>query len=139
MIRAQVELTVPFFDIDLLGIAWHGHYCKYFEIARCAMLDQIDYGYLTMKETGFVWPIVDLQIRYVRPAKFQQRLFVTAKLVEWEYRMKIKYQITDAQTGEFLAKGYTIQAAVDSATGEMSYASPPVFLEKLGVKLSSPD
>ena len=139
MIRAQVELTVPFFDIDLLGIAWHGHYCKYFEIARCAMLDQIDYGYLTMKETGFVWPIVDLQIRYVRPAKFQQRLFVTAKLVEWEYRMKIKYQITDAQTGEFLAKGYTIQAAVDNATGEMSYASPPVFLEKLGVKLSSPD
>ena len=139
MIRAQVELTVPFFDIDVLGIAWHGHYCKYFEIARCAMLDQIDYGYLMMKETGFVWPIVDLQIRYVRPAKFQQRLFVTAKLVEWEYRMKIKYQITDAQTGEFLAKGYTIQAAVDNATGEMSYASPPVFLEKLGVKLSSPD
>ena len=139
MIRAQVELTVPFFDIDLLGIAWHGHYCKYFEIARCAMLDQIDYGYLMMKETGFVWPIVDLQIRYVRPAKFQQRLFVTAKLVEWEYRMKIKYQITDAQTGEFLAKGYTIQAAVDNLTGEMSYASPPVFLEKLGVKLSSTD
>lgn len=133
-IRVEVEITVPFFDIDMLGIAWHGHYCKYLEIARCAMLDSIDYGYMTMRETGYVWPIVDLQLRYVRPAKFEQRLRVLAELVEWEYRMKIKYRITDAKTGEVLAKGHTVQAAVDSASGEMSFASPPIFLEKLGIK-----
>jgi acyl-CoA thioester hydrolase len=134
MIRAEVELSVPFFDIDILGIAWHGHYCKYIEIARCAMLDKIDYGYMVMRATGFVWPIVDIQLRYVRPARFEQRLKVSAELVEWEYRMKIKYRITDAETGEVLAKGHTVQAAVDSASGEMSYASPAIFLEKLGLK-----
>lgn len=134
MIRAEVELTVPFFDIDMLGIAWHGHYCKYIEIARCAMLDTIDYGYLVMKATDYVWPIVDMQLRFVRPAKFEQRIRVSAELVEWEYRMKIKYQICDAETGEVLAKGHTIQAAVHVGSGEMSYASPPVFLEKLGLK-----
>lgn len=134
MISAEVELTVPFFDIDLLGIAWHGHYCKYLEIARCAMMDKIGYGYLTMKATGYVWPIVDLQLRYVRPARFEQRLRVSAELVEWEYRIKIKYRIVDAATGEVLAKGQTIQAAVDAESGEMSYASPRVFLEKLGIK-----
>ncbi|WP_255187324.1 acyl-CoA thioesterase [Methylomonas rapida] len=136
-IRAEVEIKVPFFDIDILGIAWHGHYCKYLEIARCAMLDSIDYGYMTMRETGYVWPIVDLQLRYVRPAKFEQRLRVSAELVEWEYRMKIKYRITDAETGEVLAKGHTVQAAVDSASGEMSFASPPIFLEKLGIESAS--
>ncbi|WAR47021.1 acyl-CoA thioesterase [Methylomonas rapida] len=135
--RAEVEIKVPFFDIDILGIAWHGHYCKYLEIARCAMLDSIDYGYMTMRETGYVWPIVDLQLRYVRPAKFEQRLRVSAELVEWEYRMKIKYRITDAETGEVLAKGHTVQAAVDSASGEMSFASPPIFLEKLGIESAS--
>ena len=134
MIRAEIELTVPFFDIDLLGIAWHGHYCKYIEIARCAMLDTIDYGYMVMKATDYVWPIVDMQLRFVRPAKFEQRIRVSAELVEWEYRMKIKYQITDAETGEVLAKGHTIQAAVHVVSGEMSYASPPIFLEKLGLK-----
>lgn len=138
MIRAEVELTVPFFDIDMLGIAWHGHYCKYIEIARCAMLDKIDYGYMVMRATGYVWPIVDIQLRYVRPAKFEQRLKVSAELVEWEYRMKIKYRITDAESGEVLAKGHTIQAAVDSASGEMSYASPAVFLDKLGIKPDAP-
>ncbi|AEG02538.1 acyl-CoA thioesterase [Methylomonas methanica] len=138
MIRAEVELTVPFFDIDMLGIAWHGHYCKYIEIARCAMLDKIDYGYMTMRATGYVWPIVDIQLRYVRPARFDQRIKVSAELVEWEYRMKIKYLITDAESGEVLAKGHTVQAAVDSTSGEMSYASPAVFLDKLGIKPDAP-
>ncbi|MCQ8105417.1 acyl-CoA thioesterase [Methylomonas sp. SURF-2] len=138
MIRAEVEMHVPFFDIDILGIAWHGHYCKYIEIARCAMLDKIDYGYMVMRATGYVWPIVDIQLRYVRPARFEQRIKVAAELVEWEYRMKIKYLITDAETGEVLAKGHTVQAAVDSASGEMSYASPAIFLEKLGIKTGAP-
>lgn len=131
MIRAEVELTVPFHDVDMLGITWHGHYCKYLEIARCAMLDKIDYNYMVMKDTGYVWPIVDLQLRFVRPAKFGQRIRVAAELVEWEYRMKIKYLITDAETEAVLAKGHTIQAAVNAATGEMSYASPDVFLQRL--------
>lgn len=134
MIRAEVELTVPFHDVDILQIAWHGHYCKYLEIARCAMLDKIGYGYLSMKESGYVWPIVDLRLRFVRPARFGQRVRVSAELVEYEYRMKIKYLLSDAETGAVLAKGHTVQAAVDAGTGEMSYASPAVFLEKLGVK-----
>ncbi|MDD1623045.1 MAG: acyl-CoA thioesterase [Methylococcaceae bacterium] len=136
--RGEVELIVPFHDIDMLKIAWHGHYCKYIEIARCAMLDKIDYGYMAMVATGYVWPIVDLQLRFVRPARFEQRIRVSAELVEWEYRMKIKYLIADAESGEVLAKGHTIQAAVDSASGEMSYASPAVFLEKLGIKPDAP-
>lgn len=134
MIRAEVEVTVPFFDIDLLNIAWHGHYCKYLEIARCAMLDKINYGYMVMKATDYVWPIVDLQLRFVKPARFEQRIRVSAELVEWEYRMKIKYLVFDAANGEVLAKGHTIQAAVNVSSGEMSYASPPIFLEKLGIK-----
>jgi acyl-CoA thioester hydrolase len=136
MLRAEIELIVPFHDIDLLNIAWHGHYCKYIEIARCAMLDKIDYGYMAMKDTGYVWPIVDLQLRYVRPAQFEQRIRVSAELVEWEYRMKIKYVVADAETGEVLAKGHTVQAAIDVVNREMSYASPAVFLEKLGIKPS---
>jgi acyl-CoA thioester hydrolase len=138
MIRAEVELTVPFHDVDMLGITWHGHYCKYLEIARCAMLDKIGYDYMVMKATGYVWPIVDLQLRFVRPARFGQRIRVAAELVEWEYRMKIKYRITDVETDEALAKGHTIQAAVDAATGEMSYASPDVFLQRLKGKVDAP-
>ncbi|BBL71844.1 acyl-CoA thioesterase [Methylogaea oryzae] len=138
MISAEVELTVEFYEVDMLGIVWHGHYCKYIESARCAMLEKIGYGYMAMKDSGYVWPIVDLQLRYVRPARFGQRIVAAAELVEYEYRMKIKYQVRDAETGTVLAKGHTVQAAVDAASGEMLYASPAVFLEKLGIKPDVP-
>lgn len=138
-LEAEVEIIVPFHDVDMLNIAWHGHYCRYLEIARCAMLEKIGYGYLTMKATGYVWPVVDLHLRYVRPARFGQRLRVRAVLQEYEFRMKIQYRVLDADSGEVLVKGHTIQVAVDAGSGEMCYASPPVFLEKLGIQADEPD
>lgn len=132
-LEAEVELVVPFHDVDMLNIAWHGHYCRYLEVARCALLDKIGYDYLTMKATGYVWPIVDLHLRYVRPARFGQKLRVRAVLREYEFRMKIDYRVMDAASGEVLVKGHTIQVAVEAGSGELCYASPLVFLEKLGI------
>lgn len=42
---AEVELTVPFHDVDMMGVVWHGNYFRYFEIAREALLNQFNYGY----------------------------------------------------------------------------------------------
>ncbi|BCX89863.1 acyl-CoA thioester hydrolase [Methylomarinovum tepidoasis] len=128
--EAEVTLEVPFFDADMLGIVWHGHYLKYFEIARCALLEIIDYDYLTMKATGYVWPVVDLQVRYLAPARFGQTLQVAARMLEYEYRLKLAYEIHDTD-GRRLAKGTTVQVAVELDSGEMCFGSPPVLLERI--------
>ncbi len=128
---AEVLLDVPFYDADMLGIVWHGHYAKYFEIARCALLERLDYDYLTMKETGYVWPVIELNIRYIAPARFGQRIRVSAALKEYEYRMRIRYEIVDDETGNRLAKGVSSQVAVNVESGEMCFGSPQVFLDKL--------
>ena len=130
---AEVEIRVPFHDLDPVGIVWHGNYAKYFEIARCALLDSFDYGYDRMRESGYLWPVIDLQIRYVRPANFTQLLKVRATLVEWEHRLLIDYLIRDAVTSERLTKGRTSQVAVIVATNEMLLASPDVLFERLGL------
>jgi len=131
---AEIALKIPFHDADMMAVVWHGHYAKYFEIARCALLDRIDYNYLAMRDSGYAWPIIDLRIRYVKSAVFGQDVTVRAALAEWENRLKIDYLITDALTGAKLVKGYTIQVAVDMLNNEMCLESPPVLLEKLGVK-----
>jgi acyl-CoA thioester hydrolase len=131
--QVAVPMTVPFHDVDMIGVAWHGHYAKYFEIARCALLDQLNYGYDAMRESGFVWPIIDMRIRYIKPMRFGQRVIVRAVLKEWENRLLIEYLVTDEKTGERLTKGTTSQVAVDMASGEMCYVSPPVLFERLGV------
>ena len=130
---AEVDITVPFHDVDLMAIAWHGHYVRYFEIARCALFDKMDYNYLQMKESGYAWPVIDLNVRYVQPSLFQQTIRVKATLVEVEYRLKVKYLITDAETGKRLTKGHTVQVAVDMANEEMCMASPKILFDKAGV------
>ncbi|WP_341326576.1 acyl-CoA thioesterase [Methylotuvimicrobium sp. KM2] len=131
IVSCEVEIEVPFFDVDLMEIVWHGHYLKYFEIARCALLDKIDYGYMQMRESGYAWPVVDVRVRYAKPAKFGQKIIVHAELTEWENRMKINYLILDKQTGARLTRGYTYQVAVEISGGEMCYESPPILFEKL--------
>lgn len=128
---AEVLVKIPFHDLDPAGIVWHGHYAKYFEIARCALLESFGYNYDAMVESGYAWPVIDMRLRYVKPALFGQEIKVQATLLEWEYRLKIDYLIRDL-SGARMCKGSTVQVAVDIATREMLLRSPAVVFEKLG-------
>ncbi|MDH0893677.1 MULTISPECIES: acyl-CoA thioesterase [unclassified Pseudomonas] len=129
VLQAEIEILVPFFDVDMMEVVWHGHYVKYFEEARCALLDKLGHNYRQMRDAGYAWPIIDLQVRYIRGAQFGQRIRVRADLVEWESRLKINYLITDVATGERMTRGSSVQVAVEIATREMLLASPKVFVE----------
>lgn len=134
MKQKDVIIEIPFHDVDVMKVAWHGHYVKYFEIARCALLDAIDYNYPQMEASGYGWPVIDLRVRYAQPLRFQQKIRVIATLAEWENRLKVDYLIEDAQTGQRLTKGYTVQVAVDMKNGEMQFVSPDILFDKLGLK-----
>jgi acyl-CoA thioester hydrolase len=97
------------------------------------LLTTIDYNYPQMKASGYVWPVIDLHIRFIAPAKFSQRLKLRAEIVEWENRLKIVYLLTDGATGQRISRATTTQVAVEIATGEMCFVSPPVLFEKLGL------
>lgn len=102
---------------------------KYLEVARCALLERLGQDYRRMQASGYMWPVIDLQLRYIRGATFGQRLKVRASLVEWESRLKIHYLISDADTGERMTRASTVQVAVHIESGEMQLASPQVMLD----------
>ena len=130
---AEIELSPAFHDLDPMDVVWHGNTLKYLELARCALLQSFDYDYPQMRESGYVWPIVDLRCKYVRSARYGQRLRVRAELTEWDMRMRIDYVIRDADTDEVVTRAHTLQVAVEIASGEMSYATPEVFRRRLGL------
>jgi acyl-CoA thioester hydrolase len=130
-LSASVEVEVPFHDVDAMNVAWHGHYLKYFELARCALLRAFDYDYPQMQASGYVWPVVECTLKYVRPAHYGQKLRVEATLLEYENRMKIGYQVLDIESGERLTKGYTTQVAVDAKTRELQFVSPQIVFANL--------
>lgn len=133
-LSAEIELSPAFHDLDPMSVVWHGRYVQYLELARCELLRRFDYDYPQMRESGFVWPVVDLRLRYVRPLLYGSRVRVRATIVEWENRLKIDYEIRDCESGERLTRGYTVQVAVDVASGEMRYVCPDVLLDRLGLR-----
>lgn len=130
LVSATVSIRIPFHDVDLMAVAWHGHYVKYFELARCALLDKIGYNYPEMRDSGFAWPVIDLHLRYPGPARFRETICVEAAIVEWEHRLRIRYTARNGD-GKRITFGHTDQVAVDIATGAMALATPPVLRQKL--------
>ncbi|MCG9697835.1 acyl-CoA thioesterase [Shewanella sp. Isolate11] len=131
ILTTEIEMTIPFFDADMMGITWHGNYLRYFEVARCQLLDEINYGYRQMEASGYAWPIVDVQIKYVQSSTFEQKIKVKASLVEWENRIRINYEVRDVATNKRLTKGYSIQAAVKMDNQELCFITPDCFRQKI--------
>jgi len=132
-LSVEIELSPAFHDLDPMDIVWHGNYVKYLEIARCALLERFGYNYPQMRDSGYAWPVVDMRLKYVRPARFGQRIKIRATISEWENRLKIDYQISDAETGDKINIAHTIQVAVEISSGEMQYLCPPILWQCLGV------
>lgn len=131
VLTADTILTIPFHDVDSAQVVWHGHYAKYLEIARARLLDKIDYNYVQMAASGYFWPVIEMNLRYIAPLRFQQEIRVTATLKEWESRLRVEYLISDAASGKRLTTASTTQVAVSMSSGEMLLASPTVLAAKM--------
>lgn len=130
-LSASIEVTVAFHDIDIIGVMWHGHYLKYLETARWALLDRIGYGYDAMAASGYGWPIVEMHVKYLHAARMGDRLVVRASLVEWQNRLTTNYLVTRAADNERLARAQSIQAAVDAKTLALQFVTPEPLLERV--------
>lgn len=133
-----IEVEVAFHDVDSMEIVWHGHYLKYLENARWALMDRLGYGYRDMISSGFTWPIVECQLRYIKSARFGDRLSVRASLVEWDSRIAVNYLVLDARTGDRIARGRSVQVAVDAVSGELQFELPACFQEAVERVLARP-
>ena len=129
--QAEIELEVPFQDLDPMQVVWHGNYFRYFEAARAKLLRMIDYDYSEMSASGYSWPIVDTRVRFVHALQYRQKVQVQAEMVEWENRLKIDYLISDRGSGKRLTTGYTIQCAIDMRSLELQLVTPEVFRQRL--------
>lgn len=129
----EVTMTVSFHDCDPMGVVWHGHYFRFFEQAREALLRQVGYSYAEMAASGYVWPVVDTHVKYRQPLRCEEVIRVSARITEYENRLRIDYEVRNA-AGQVTTRAHTLQVAVRQQTQEICFVSPDVLLEKLGVK-----
>ncbi len=129
-ISSESKIRVEFYDVDCMEVVYHANYVKFLEVARCDLLDKIGYGYNQMRETNYVFPVTTLNIKYVRSLIFGQTATVKATLVEWENRIRIKYQIFDDK-GALVTKAETTQMAVKTPQMETCFVCPKALTDKV--------
>ncbi len=137
VVATEIEFDVAFHDVDLVGVVWHGHYLKYFENARWALMDRLGFGFQRMVDSGYAWPVVELQAKYLHVARFGDRLRARAGLVEWESRLVVNYLITRMADSARIARAQTVQVAVDGRNGELQFACPDAFLSAVREALAA--
>ena len=136
-LETYFDMEVAFFDVDSYRIVWHGNYPKYFEIARCQLLEKIGYPYQKMEESNYFFPVIDLQCRYVKPIIFKQKIRVKATLKSWQHKLDIDYLITDLSSGDKLTKGSTSQVAVLMPDQITQFQSPAELVDAVEALLRS--
>ena len=128
---AEAETTVEFFHLDPVQVVWHGNYINYFEIGRRVLLEKIGYSYYEMEKSGYVFPVIEISAKYLRPLRFRDRIQIKAVLMEYENRLKIKYEIRNAETGLLTTKGVSVQMAYNIKDGDSCFVCPKILADKV--------
>lgn len=124
--RASVNLKIPFHDVDIMHIAWHGHYLKYFELARTKLMQELELDWPILKDKGIAMPVVDAEAHYRKPLKYDQELDVEARIEEFQFpELVIHYTIREGST--IYSTGRTRQVYWDNI-GQTTYFEIPEFV-----------
>lgn len=114
-----------------MQVVWHGNYVRYFEQVRAELLREIGFTYGDMAARGFAFPVVRLEVKYVAPARFDERVRATAELIYGENCLDIRYRLISLESGKTLCKATTRQMAVRLADGESLFQLPEPLLSKM--------
>ncbi len=125
-----VELEIPFHHVDVLGIAWHGHYPKYLDLARNALLRAHRLDVEDLRDLGFRFMISESFLHHASPLRYRDRVRVSAWLGEVENRIDIAYRVLDLTTGALAAEGWTALITT-RADGTLCLETPPEILARL--------
>ena len=131
LVKQELNFTVEFYDVDTMGVVWHGNYIKYMEAVRCALYEKLGYGYKTMAGEGYAFPITTMNAKYIRSLEFGEKAKIIAYLLEYDGVVKIAYEIYNERQ-EICVKAETTQIAVKWETRETQFNCPENFIK--GVK-----
>ncbi|AYL99558.1 acyl-CoA thioesterase [Mucilaginibacter celer] len=114
----------------MLGVVWHGNYIRYFEDGREAFGKQYGLGYMDVYNAGYVVPIVNVNCDYKRFLKYEDRVIIETTYTPTESaKINFTYRLLNAQTGELIVKGSTVQVFVRRDNFELQLTNPDFFMD----------
>ena len=106
MYEHKTTVRVRYAETDMMDVVYYGNYAQYFEIGRVESLRALGISYKSMEDMGIILPVVELQIKYLRPAQYDDLLTIKTTLKELPIDHKICFhQEVYNEQGKLLTVG----------------------------------
>jgi acyl-CoA thioester hydrolase len=127
MFITETTIRVRYAETDQMNVVYHGNYAQYFEVARAESIRSLGFSYKDMEAIGIIMPIVELHVKFIRPAHYDDLLTVKTILKELPTHHRIEFhQEVYNEEPKLLATGKVVLYFMDAKT--MSRASMPQAL-----------
>lgn len=107
------QIRVLYADTDQMGVVNNGQYLRYFEIGRAEWIRARGRAYKDIEASGYRLPVVEAQLRYKEPARYDDLLSIEAVTDDVRAAsLKFRYAIRRAADGVLLCEGSTTHACL---------------------------
>ena len=119
MYSSETKIRVRYAETDQMNVVYYGNYAQYFEVGRVESIRQLGFSYKDLEATGIIMPVVELNAKYLRPARYDDLLTIRTTLREWPVDHRIRFhQEVFNEEGKLLTVGHILLYFLKSATME---------------------
>lgn len=131
----ETKIRVRYGETDQMGYVYYGNYAQFFEIGRVETLRSLGFSYKSLEEQGIMLPVTDLQIRYLKPALYDDLIAIRTKIITIPtVKIEFTYELFN-EKNDLLTTASTTLVFVKKET--MRPTSPPADLVKKLAELNT--
>jgi acyl-CoA thioester hydrolase len=112
MLSGDITIRVRYAEADRMGLLHHANYLVYFEQGRTELLRSQGHQYRDLEDQGFLLVLTRVQVRYRRPARYDDLLTLRTTVVRTTL-VKIEHRYELFRDGVLLAEGETTLGCID--------------------------
>ncbi len=131
MYTHETQIRVRYSETDQMGYAYYGNYAQYYEVGRVEMIRSLDLTYKSLEEEhGILMPVVSLDMRFVRPAHYDELLTIKTTLA----KLPVEYIVFQVEVyneaGKLVNSGRIRLCFVDVKSNQR-VSTPKLLVDKL--------
>ena len=117
--KHKFQKRVRYGETDQMGFMYYGNYCMYYEIARAEMIRDYGYSYNELEKDGILMPIVKVNSKYLRPAKYDDLITIETEIKSLDQLpfLTFTHQLYNEEN-KLIHKGEVTLVFVDAQTGK---------------------
>ncbi len=128
----SLPVHVYYEDTDVAGVVYHANYLKFMERGRTEWLRELGLDQHLLIDEGIAFAVVAAELRYLKPARFNDPLLVLTRIVAFR-RAQVEFEQRIVAAGDTHCVYSTgrIRVACVTLTTMKPRALPGVLIEEL--------